>query len=82
MPTVLRETGYSFRFYSKENNEPPHIHIWGKGGQMKVWLTKDLEIAEVYNIPPHEQTKILKIIEKNKQKFLYEWFEFKKREQN
>jgi len=39
---------------------------------MKVWLTKDLEIAEVYNIPPHEQTKILKIIEKNKQKFLYE----------
>jgi hypothetical protein len=39
---------------------------------MKVWLDKDLDIAEVYSIPSHEQTKILKIIEKNKQKFLYE----------
>ena len=81
MPTIHRESGYSFRFYSRENNELPHIHIWGKGGQLKVWLAKDLEIAEVYSIPPHEQTKILKIIENNKQKFLYEWFEFKKREQ-
>jgi len=39
---------------------------------MKVWLAKDLEIAEIYNIPPHKQTKILKIIENSKQKFLYE----------
>jgi len=36
---------------------------------MKVWLTKDLEIEEVYNILPQEQTKILKIIANNKQNF-------------
>ncbi|KLL03535.1 MAG: hypothetical protein MRECE_14c015 [Mycoplasmataceae bacterium CE_OT135] len=49
---------------------------------MKVWLTEDLEIEEIYNFPSHEQTKLLKIIKKNQGKFLYEWHEFKKREQN
>ena len=30
MPTVLLLLHYRFYFYSRENNEPPHIHVeWG-----------------------------------------------------
>lgn len=79
MPTIHREGSYKFRFYSNENNEPPHIHVWSPDGQMKVWLNEDLEIAECYGIPRHEWGKILGIIEKNKSTFLNKWYEFKKR---
>ena len=27
MPTVLRIGPYRFHFYSREGNEPPHIHV-------------------------------------------------------
>ncbi len=27
MPTVMRIGPYRFHFYSRENNEPPHIHV-------------------------------------------------------
>lgn len=79
MPEIHRERGYKFYFYSGEvANEPPHIHLWGKGGEMKIWLDS-LEIAEVYNIPSHEQTKLLKIIKERKEEFLQKWYEVKKR---
>ena len=75
MPTIHREHGYRFYFNSNENDEPVHIHIKGKGGRMKVWL-KRLTIAKARNIPDHEQTKLLKIIEENKDKFLQKWNDF------
>ena len=89
MPTVHYERGCRFYFNSNENNEPPHIHIYGKfsrkGGRMKVWLKNNCEIAESTpsrGIPDHEQTKLLAIVRTKKAKFLKEWYEFKKREQN
>jgi hypothetical protein len=79
MPTIHREGGYSFRFYSNENNESAHIHLVGKGGEMKVWLA-DLSISRVKGIPDHEQTKLLEIVETNREKFLQAWNEFRQRE--
>ena len=79
MPTIHREGSYKFRFYSLENNKPPHIHVWSTEGQMKVWLNDDLEVEECYGIPRHEWKKILEIIAKNKTTFLNKWYEFKKR---
>ena len=82
MPTIHREEKYKFRFYSLENNEPPHIHVWSPDGQMKVWLNKNLDVAECYNIPRHEWKKILAIIAEQQKTFLKKWYDFKKRESN
>ena len=49
---------------------------------MKVWLNKNLEIAECYNIPHHEWGKILGIIKNNQKIFLKKRYEFKERENN
>ena len=38
MPTVLREEGYRFYFYSHEPNEPPHVHVDKGGSTAKFWL--------------------------------------------
>ena len=81
MPVIHREAGLVFRFFSNENNEPPHIHAYGQKGSMKVWLSP-LEIAKIRKLPANDQKRALEIIEGNQQKFLYEWFKFKKREAN
>jgi hypothetical protein len=36
MPTVLREQGFQFYFYSHETTEPPHVHVDKGGSSMQV----------------------------------------------
>jgi hypothetical protein len=38
MPTVLRNAGYRFYFYSHEPNEPAHVHVDNAGCTAKFWL--------------------------------------------
>ncbi len=38
MPTVLRVGPYRFHFYSRENDEPPHIHVARDEFEAKFWL--------------------------------------------
>ena len=38
MPTVLRIGPYRFHFYSRENDEPPHIHVARDDFEAKFWL--------------------------------------------
>ena len=38
MPKALVINGYTFKFYSNENNEPPHVHIIKADGNAKYWL--------------------------------------------
>lgn len=38
MPTVLRIGPYRFHFYSRESNEPPHIHVSRDDFEVKFWL--------------------------------------------
>ena len=40
MPTVLRDAGYRFFFYSDEGDplEPPHVHVTAGEGVAKFWL--------------------------------------------
>lgn len=75
MPTILRQEGFRFLFYSREGQEPAHIHVIGHSGEMKVWLS-DLSIAKVYDLSPKYQKKILEIISQNQQLFLEKWREY------
>ena len=38
MPTVLRIGPHRFHFYSRENDEPPHIHVTRDDIESKFWL--------------------------------------------
>jgi len=38
VPTVLREQGFRFFFYSNEGQEPPHVHVEKGDGEAKLWL--------------------------------------------
>ena len=38
MPTVMRIGPYRFHFYSREGQEPPHIHVARDDSEAKFWL--------------------------------------------
>lgn len=72
MPTVLRERGYRFYFYSHEPNEPPHIHVDRGGLSAKFWLTP-LALARNIGFNPKELREIRVMIENNQRDFLEAW---------
>ena len=79
MPTIFRKYGYRFHFFANERNEPAHIHVTGKGGEMKVWLIGPLRVASVFKVSPADQRKIMEVIRENAKLFLEEWHEFSRK---
>jgi hypothetical protein len=47
MPTVFRERGFRFFFYSNEGNprEPVHVHVEKDGIEAKFWLRPQVQVA-------------------------------------
>ena len=72
MPTILIKKGFRFFFYTNEGNEPPHIHVIGKGGEAKIWLDP-IEIAHIYNLPFMERRLVLILTEENVNLFMSAW---------
>jgi Domain of unknown function (DUF4160) len=61
MPTILRQGGFRFFFYSNENKEPPHIHIEKGDATAKIWLNP-IELEYNYGFNSRELNQILRII--------------------
>ncbi|MBI4041862.1 MAG: DUF4160 domain-containing protein [Deltaproteobacteria bacterium] len=75
MPTIFRRYGYRFHFYSNENNEPPHVHVTGKGGEMKIWMP-ELIVEFAYRVTPSEQKRVMKVVKENVKFFMEKWHGF------
>jgi hypothetical protein len=75
MPTILVSNGFRFYFYSNEGNEPSHIHVSGRGGEMKIWIPS-LMIEFSWNLSPRDQRQVLEIVGVNCSLFLEKWNDF------
>ena len=61
-PTVFRERGYRFYFFSRE--EPRmHVHVMAGQGEAKYWLEPQLELAKNHKLTRIELRDIEQIIE-------------------
>lgn len=74
MPTVLRQGRYRFYFYSRENNEPPHIHVELGDKVAKYWLDP-VELASSSRFRSHELTALRILITEHRSRFLDAWHE-------
>jgi hypothetical protein len=75
MPTLHRESGYEYRFFSADRDEPPHVHVRGNGGSAKFWLpTLELAASRGYN--ERQLRQILAIARPRRHDFLDKWHEF------
>jgi hypothetical protein len=72
MPTVLNIDGYRFFFYSRENDEPPHIHVECGDKLAKYWLDP-LELATSRRFRAHELTVLRSLIMQYRDVFLEAW---------
>ncbi len=76
MPTVLQTEGYKFKFYSNENEEPPHIHITKGNGNAKFWLVPDVEEVYFYGFTVREQRRIRELVVQHQQTLINAWYEY------
>jgi hypothetical protein len=75
VPTLLRVRGYRFFFFSKEEREPPHVHVAHAGRYAKFWL-EPVELADVRGFRGHELTEIRRIVVEKGELFRKEWHEY------
>jgi hypothetical protein len=61
-PTVFREKGYRFFFFSRE--EPRiHVHVYCGDGEAKFWLEPQIELAKNFRLSRSQIREVEEIIE-------------------
>lgn len=64
MPTILQENGFSVLVFTREPNEPAHVHVMKDRKLAKFWLSS-LEVAKNRGYRSHELTEIRHILKKH-----------------
>ncbi|MGB3897659.1 MAG: DUF4160 domain-containing protein [Mesorhizobium sp.] len=72
MPTVLRLEGYRFFFYSRENDEPAHIHVEMGDALAKFWLDP-VELASSKRFRAHELGILRQMVLEYRSTFVSAW---------
>jgi hypothetical protein len=72
MPTVLRESGFRFFFYSLEGSEPPHVHVEHGDNVAKFWL-EPVSMAGSYGFRSHKLNRLRALVIEHRLKFLEAW---------
>ena len=71
-PTIFREAGYRFFFFSREE-ERRHVHVLGSDGEAKFWLEPEIELAKNHHLTEVQLAKIRKIVEDHKDELIRAW---------
>jgi hypothetical protein len=71
-PTILREKGYRFFFFSREESRI-HVHVTCSDGEAKFWLEPEIELAKNYNLSRTQLREIENIIEVHCNEFKDAW---------
>ena len=75
MPDILRIGPYRFYFWSRENNEPSHIHVKRDRYMAKYWLDPEVRLAKNQGYARHELTTVRRLVEAHRTLFLEKWHE-------
>ncbi len=75
MPEVLRIRGFRFFFFSREGNEPHHIHIQQAERYAKFWLQPLTELAESRGFRSSELRELHSLIEEHREELIVAWNE-------
>lgn len=73
-PTILREKGYRFYFFSREESRA-HVHVSCPDGEAKYWLEPELELAKNHGLSRSRLKEVEGIIEVHYEEFKSAWKE-------
>ncbi|HAJ76210.1 MAG TPA: DUF4160 domain-containing protein [Gammaproteobacteria bacterium] len=71
-PTVFREKGFRFYFFSREE-ERKHVHVHSSDGEAKYWLEPTIELARNYGLSEQQLAKIQRIVEDHENELITAW---------
>ena len=74
MPTVLRVKGYRFLFFSREGQEPAHIHVEQAERYAKFWLSP-VSLVRNIGFRSHELSELRRLVEENRAYLQEKWHE-------
>lgn len=75
MPTIFKIKNYRFFFFSREFNEPYHIHVESDNNYAKFWLDP-VELSRSIGYDARELNEIRKLIIEKKDLFKEKWNEY------
>ncbi len=75
MPTVLRIDGFRFFFYSRENGEPPHVHVERGEGMAKYWLLP-VALDSSKGFDHRTLVRVRRMVEANQHALMRSWNAF------
>lgn len=71
-PTVFREKGYRFFFFSLEESRM-HIHVRSRDGEAKFWLEPEIALAKRYRLSDTQVRDIERRVEAHKDELIAAW---------
>ncbi|QWF71359.1 DUF4160 domain-containing protein [Methylomonas paludis] len=71
-PTVFRESGFRFYFFSRE--EPRmHVHVQTQNGEAKFWIEPKIELDQYIELSQHEINEALRLIQEHENEVRNAW---------
>ncbi|MCB1034847.1 MAG: DUF4160 domain-containing protein [Acidobacteria bacterium] len=71
-PTVFRDGGFRYFFFSRE--EPrPHVHVQSQDGEAKFWLEPEVQLAKSYGLKAGDVRKIEKVVSNRRNEIIDAW---------
>jgi diadenosine tetraphosphate (Ap4A) HIT family hydrolase len=71
-PTVFREQGYRFFFFSREEQRV-HVHIVSGDGEAKFWMEPEIELAKNHRLSRTQLKQIESILEAHHDEIIGAW---------
>jgi len=71
-PTVFRESGFRFFFFSREESRM-HVHVVSGDGEAKFWLEPEIELSKNYHYSRRQLKNIESIIEEHFNELTSAW---------
>ncbi len=71
-PTVFRERGFRFFFFSREE-ERMHVHILSGDGEAKFWLEPEIELSKNHHYSRKQLKEIERLVEEHYNELISAW---------
>jgi hypothetical protein len=71
-PTIFREKGFRFFFFSREETRM-HVHAICDDGEAKYWLEPDIELAKNSRLSQSQLNEIKQLVEEHRNELESAW---------
>jgi hypothetical protein len=71
-PTIFREGGFRFYFFSREESRM-HVHVHGQNGEAKFWLEPSIELAQYVGLTQREINEALRLVQEHQNDIRSAW---------